>query len=324
MRSPDFWRGDGWLPTVLAPAAAAFNGAGRLRRHLTRPYQAAVPVVCIGNLVVGGAGKTPLTLALAAELTAQGLRPHLLTRGYGGRERGPLRVDPAIHDADMVGDEALLLAQAAPTWIAADRAAGAAVAAAECDVILMDDGLQNPTLRRDLALLVIDGGYGFGNGRVMPAGPLREALAPGLGRVQAAILIGEDRHGTAERLAGLPLARARLQPVPTARSLAGTRVLGFAGIGRPEKFFETLRMLDADIVATKAFPDHHRYGAIETANLIDQAAALNAVAVTTTKDWVRLPPTCRDLIRVVPVELVWQGPADRAIVLDSIGRLLGG
>jgi tetraacyldisaccharide 4'-kinase len=324
MRSPEFWRGEGWLPMMLSPAAVAFDGAGRLRRHFARPYTAPVPLICIGNLVVGGAGKTPLTLALASELARKGVTAHVLTRGYGGRERGPLKVDPSRHDAEAVGDEALLLAAAATTWISSDRAAGAAAAAAGADLILMDDGLQNPTVRRDLSILVIDGGYGFGNGRVMPAGPLREGLSPGLDRVQAAVLIGEDRHGAAARLGSLPLAQARLEPTVAGCALAGTRVLGFAGIGRPDKFFETLRNIGTEIVGTEAFGDHHRYSPSELAGLIDRAAAAGATLVTTTKDWVRLPMAYRERVRTLPVELAWQSPTDRAVIFDALQGVLDG
>ncbi len=174
MRAPEFWQSDGALARLLAPLGAAYGLAGRLRRARARPAACGVPVVCIGNLVAGGAGKTPVALAVAGRLQDQGRAVQLLTRGYGGRARGPLRVEPGRQGAAEVGDEALLLAARAPTWVARDRAAGAAAAvAAGAEVLVMDDGFQNPALAKDLSLLVVDGASGFGNGRVMPAGPAR-------------------------------------------------------------------------------------------------------------------------------------------------------
>jgi tetraacyldisaccharide 4'-kinase len=315
MQAPAFWRQGGPLAALLAPAGRLYALAGRLRRALVRPARAACPVICVGNLTAGGSGKTPTALALAERLVALGRRPVFLTRGYGGRERGPLRVDPARHDALAVGDEPLLLAARAPTVVARDRAAGARLAATLGDVIVMDDGFQNPGLAKDLALLVFDGGAGLGNGRCIPAGPLREGLAEGLARAQGCVLIGADATGLAARLSALPLLRASLEPA--ARDLAGRRVLAFAGIGRPEKLFATLRDLGAELVATRGFPDHHPYGAAELAALRAEAAAAGAVLVTTAKDLARLPPAERQGVTALAVRLVF---ADR----DALDRLLRG
>jgi tetraacyldisaccharide 4'-kinase len=210
VRAPEFWTEDGALARTLAPLAAAYAGAGCLRRALARPVAVSVPVVCVGNLVTGGAGKTPVVLALLGALRQRGETPHALTRGYGGREAGPLRVDPARHDAARVGDEALLLARAAPTWVARDRPAGAkAAVAAGASLVVMDDGFQNPSLQKDLSILVVDGRYGFGNGRVVPAGPLREPLAWGLARADAVVVVGEAREDLEPTLgAGQPVLRA--------------------------------------------------------------------------------------------------------------------
>jgi tetraacyldisaccharide 4'-kinase len=270
---------------------------------MTQAGRAGVPTICVGNLTAGGAGKTPVVLSLAAMLRARGRRPHILSRGYGGSRKGPLQVDPTRHSASEVGDEPLLLAAAAPCWIGADRIASARGAIdAGADLLLLDDGFQNPALRYDVALVVIDGGYGIGNGRVMPAGPLREPVAPAFERASAVVMIG----ACAQRLdAGrLPILAAQLAPIE-ADSLAGQRVVAFAGIGRPAKFFATLTALGADIAERQGFADHYRYTELDLHTLDALAQANTATLVTTEKDWVRLPPTWRDKIRALKVALCW-------------------
>jgi tetraacyldisaccharide 4'-kinase len=311
VRAPEFWTEDGALARTLAPLAAAYAGAGCLRRALARPVAVSVPVVCVGNLVTGGAGKTPVVLALLGALRQRGETPHALTRGYGGREAGPLRVDPARHDAARVGDEALLLARAAPTWVARDRPAGAkAAVAAGASLVVMDDGFQNPSLQKDLSILVVDGRYGFGNGRVVPAGPLREPLAWGLARADAVVVVGEAREDLEPTLgAGRPVLRADLVPESGAESLGGRKLVAFAGIGRPEKFFASLRDQGALLAETHGFADHHAYRPGEVAKLADRARSLGATLVTTEKDAVRLPPDRLSEIRVLAVSLAWRDPA---------------
>jgi tetraacyldisaccharide 4'-kinase len=307
MRAPGFWQTGGLLAALLAPASLCYAAGGWLRRRMASPRAVAAPVICVGNLVAGGAGKTPVALAFGERLRAHGCAVHFLSRGYGGRERGPLRVDPERHSAADVGDEPLLLARTAPTWIARDRAAGATAAVqAGAGVIVMDDGFQNHTLKKDLSLLVVDGGYGFGNGRVMPAGPLREPLAAGLGRADAVVLIGPDQCGV-EAMLTLPLLRAVLAPI--AAALAGRQVLAFAGIARPEKFFATLQGMGCRIVGVRAFPDHHPYSEGEVAALIEAARQADAVPVTTEKDAVRLPAAFRSEIQTLPVALRWRDEA---------------
>ncbi len=316
--APEFWARPGGLASrLLEPLGWAHGAAGAARRALARPYHAAVPVLCVGNLVAGGAGKTPVALSLARLLAARGARPHILTRGYGGTVFGPTAVDPARHDAAQVGDEALLLAEAAPTWVARDRAAGArAAAAAGAGLIIMDDGFQNPGLHQDLALLVIDGAYGFGNGRIIPAGPLREPLARALARTAAVVLMGADEAAVAAQLGTTPVLRANL--VPVAGTARGDAVVAFAGIGRPEKFFGTLAGVGCRIVARHAFPDHHRYDAAELARLAAAADAAGARLVTTAKDAVRLPPEWRARITILPVEVRWQDEAALAALLVRV------
>ena len=326
MRAPAFWADErgGAAAAALAPLSWLYRLAAEARAGLARPERAAVGVLCVGNFTVGGAGKTPTVLALAALLAEDGIRPHILTRGYGGSERGPLRVDPDRHDARAVGDEALLLARAAPTWLSRDRPAGAAAAAAAgAPLVLMDDGMQSPGLAKDVCLAVVDGGAGFGNGRLLPAGPLREPLARGLGRAHALVLVGPDRRGALAALGAhdLPVIEASLVPGEEVRALRERPVVAFAGIGRPGKFFETLADSGCTVIARHAFADHHRYTSGEVAAILAQAKERDAVAVTTEKDHVRLPAEMRALVRALPVTLVWRDPAEaRALLAPLVAR----
>ncbi len=318
MRAPEFWRRGGAVPALLAPLAWGVDAVGRARRALVRPRTAPLPVVCIGNLVAGGAGKTPVALAVAARLGAAGHGAHFLTRGHGGATRGPLRVEPGRHTVREVGDEALLLAAAAPTWVARDRPAGAlAAAAAGAEAVVMDDGYQNPSLAKDLSVVVVDGDVGFGNGRVMPAGPLREDVDRGLARADAVVLLGGDALDLAAPLGrAVPvLLRAGLEPTPESRQLAGKAVIAFAGIGRPEKVFATLAGLGCRLLGRHSFADHHRYRPDEIMALVDEASARGAVLVTTEKDLVRLPDEARPMVEVLRVRLGWADP-------EGIDRLL--
>jgi tetraacyldisaccharide 4'-kinase len=309
---PDFWSRDGGgAGAWLAPASLVYEAGSRLREALTTTERLPVPVICVGNLTAGGAGKTPTALAIAAWFGAHGRVPHFLTRGYGGREAGPLRVDPKLHDARRVGDEALLLAAHAPTWVARARPVGGrAAVAAGADLVIMDDGLQNASLAKDLSLLVVDGGFGLGNGRLLPAGPLREPLARARARVQAAVIVGRDDAAMAATLGGdLPLLRARLVPDAAAQRLRGQRVLAFAGIGRPAKFFATLAELGCEIVSARAFADHHRFDPDELMELVELAHAARAVLLTTEKDYLRLPREARPMVKFCRVTLEWENVA---------------
>lgn len=324
MQAPRFWSNPPERPGLAARLLAplAWIWAAVTRRRLARPAAAhlAVPVVCVGNVTAGGAGKTPVTIALAQRLAAQGVAVHVVSRGHGGSLAGPLRVDPLRHTAAEVGDEPLLLAAFAPTWVARDRAAaGRAAEAAGAEVVLMDDGLQNADLARDLALVVVDAGFGFGNGRVIPAGPLREPVAAGLARAQLLVLVGEPGDRAAFRAAwpalGLPLAEARLAPLATGMDWTGLKVLAFAGIGRPEKFYATLRGVGAEIVAARSFADHEPFEPRILARLEADAAKLGAQLVTTEKDAVRLPKDFRAKVLVLPVRLELEDwtPVDAAL-----------
>ncbi|HVM81868.1 MAG TPA: tetraacyldisaccharide 4'-kinase [Stellaceae bacterium] len=308
--APEFWARDGVLPTLLAPLGWAYGAAGSLRRAAVKPYRAPISVICVGNLVAGGAGKTPVAIDLARRLSQSGREPHILTRGYGGALAGPVRVERGRHGYREVGDEALLLAAAAPTWVARNRAAGArAAVAAGARALILDDGFQNPSLAHDLDLLVIDGDYGFGNGRVIPAGPLREPQSSGLGRADAVVLLGDDRTGVSARLRDLPVLRARVVPKAAAETFSGRDVVAFAGIGRPEKFFRTLEGCGARVIACHAFPDHHAYEEAALDRLAAEAATAKARLVTTEKDMVRVPERFRAFVAVLPIEVEWADTA---------------
>ena len=319
--TPEFWRERGLLSTLLQPLAWAYGAGAAARRATARSWQASVPVVCVGNLVAGGAGKTPVVLSLAARLAARGRSPHVLSRGYGGRLAGPVAVEPGRHDAAAVGDEPLLLAEAAPCWVARDRVAGAkAAVAAGADLLLLDDGLQNPSLAKTLSLLVIDGGYGFGNGRVLPAGPLREPIAIGLARADVLVLMGEDEAVLAPVLGNRVVLRARLR-AENAASIAGDAVVAFAGIARPAKFFAMLEAAGARVIEGRAFPDHHRYDAAELDALRRRRDGIaGARLITTAKDWVRLAPEWRAEVGVLKVSVAWEDEAALDRLLDRIGH----
>lgn len=317
MQAPDFWRHQGPIARALEPVAALYSLGGWLRWRNAAPQDVGVPVICVGNVIAGGAGKTPVALDLLGRIAGA----HALLRGYGGSERGPLRVEASRHTYEQVGDEALLLARAAPTWIARDRLAGGqAAVAGGASTIVMDDGFQNPALKKALSLLVVDGGYGFGNRRVIPSGPLREPLERALKRADAVILMGPDETNVRRYLPdGLPVLTARLEPDAAARGLAGRAVVAFAGIGRPGKFFSTLRGVGARVLATHPFTDHYPYAPTDIQPILDEAFGLGALPVTTAKDAVRLPPDQRQQVDVVGVSVVWDSPAALDALLTAHG-----
>lgn len=294
LRAPGFWwRKPGAGAALLYPVSAIYGAIAALR--LARSgYKAKIPVLCIGNPTLGGAGKTPTAIAVATLLKAQGKNPFFLTRGYGGRLKGPLLADLTQHDANDIGDEALLLAAVAPTIVAQDRAAGAKLAETSgADVLIMDDGFQNPSLEKNFSLLVVDGTKGLGNGLPFPSGPLRAPLGAQLRRAHAMLVIGAGEAGErAEALAakaGLAVLRGKLVAQPdSASQLSGVRVLAYAGIGAPEKFFHSLEETGAVVAARRSFGDHHRYSAADASTLLAQSVKTALQLVTTEKDAARM------------------------------------
>ncbi len=318
MRPPEFWRhGEGPGPVLLRPLSLIWQVVSKIKMTRAKPAKVSIPVICVGNLNVGGTGKTPVALSIAARLRQSKINVHFLIRGYGGRLKGPLRVDPSRHSARDVGDEALLLAAAGPTWIGADRAASARAAVADgAALLIMDDGHQNMSLAKDLSLIVVDREYGLGNGLVMPAGPLREAVGRGLARADAIIELSSGGLGEAADFGRneLPVLAAHLEPVPGTEVQPGQKVVAFAGIGRPEKFFATLQALGYDIVARHTFDDHHDFSTDEIMRIVEQAAGLGARPMTTTKDATRLSPEARMMTDVLAIRVEF---ADAA-ALDAL------
>ncbi|MCA3622620.1 MAG: tetraacyldisaccharide 4'-kinase [Methylobacterium sp.] len=331
MRAPAFWQAEGnrlaaWL---LAPLGWLY---GRITlARLAQPGEpVAIPVIAIGNFTAGGAGKTPVTRALSEALAARGESPFILSRGYGGSLRGPHRVEPSRDTAAMVGDEPLMLARQGPVIIARDRRAGARMALEQgASVLVLDDALHNPHLAKDFTLAVVDGGAGFGNGFCVPAGPLRAPVGPMLAQTDAVLMIGADRHDIAVELRGRPIfASAIVAADPRiAEALRKKRVLAFCGIGRPEKFAETLREIGTEIVRLRAFPDHHAFTESEASALLSEAGKLGATPVTTEKDAMRLAggparEKLREAAMVLPISVPLPDELMAAIyrVVDSSRR----
>jgi len=286
-----------------------------LQRATTKPWQAGVPVICVGNLTVGGTGKTPIAIALGQYFSERGIAVHFITRGYGGKA-AMTRVDPARHSATDVGDEALLLVRTAPTWTGADRRKSASKAIeAGAELLIFDDGFQNPSVAKDISVVVIDGEVGFGNGRVIPSGPLRERPGAGLARADTVIIMGDDNTGAEEaaqrlKIDAMPVFRVRLMPAEAgAGQIGGQRVFAFAGIGRPQKFFATLKQMGCDIAGSLEFADHHPYKGAEIDDIIRRANDLNAIPVTTEKDKMRISSANAASIQALAVDAVFENDA---------------
>jgi tetraacyldisaccharide 4'-kinase len=323
MKTPRFWypqpedRASALKAGLLVPLSCLFKAGTYLRRASAHPYRARLPVVCVGNVVAGGAGKTPTALALAQILHYRGQKPVFVTRGTGGK--GTLTcVDLVLHKAADVGDEALLLSVAAPTWVGHDRAKAVREAEMYGSVVIVDDGLQNPHLAPAASILVVDGDVGLGNGRIIPAGPLRESFADALKRAAAMILIGSRDFQNLAAQAQVPVFRAHLEPnLPIGFPKLG-KFVAFAGIARPEKFFATARSSGLDIAKTLEFPDHYAYSETDIDALRLEAEEQGAHLLTTEKDAVRLPPDFRAEVVILPVRLVFDTPGAEKRLADLI------
>ena len=311
LKAPDFWTKDeSFVSRLLKPLSSLYAFIGERRQKKAAPYKASAPVICVGNLVMGGAGKTPLAVSFAEFFKMNGKRPVFLTRGYGGGLSNVV-VDLDKHTATDVGDEALLLARVAPTVVDADRRRGAKLAESiRADVIIMDDGFQNPQLEKDFAVAVFDGKYGIGNGCVFPSGPLRESLESGLKRAHACLFVGADETNLRERIEkiapDMPFFQTHIeQSLDVIYRLEDKKLLAFAGIGRPEKFFDMLCDYGCRLEARIPFPDHYVYTPADMEKVLRRANELKAFAVTTEKDFVRIPKVYQSRIGVVPAHMIW-------------------
>jgi tetraacyldisaccharide 4'-kinase len=321
MKEPWFWRDTGIAARaaagVLTPAAFVYDCGQRLRIAMTAPVSVGAPVICVGNATLGGVGKTPFALALHRLLKDRGVNAGFLSRGYGGALQGPVVVT-SVHDAAEVGDEPILLAAAASTWIAKDRVAGArAATAAGADAIIMDDGFQNPALKKDFSFLLVSAADTVGNACVFPAGPLREQMARALARANAVVVIGDG--SPALDLNTRPVFRARTEIQPT---IAPQKAVAFCGIGRPERFFNSLEEHGFALVSTIAFQDHHPFTASELAALHKKSKNAGAALITTEKDLVRLAPDQRTGIAVAKLTMTIDDPDGLTdLVMQKIGQV---
>lgn len=319
LQAPSFWKKKSLSSRALAPIGKVYAFVSSTRHKVSKARRAGVPVVCVGNVTVGGTGKTPICLALAKEFE----KPFYLTRGYGGKMSG-LMVDPAEHSFKDVGDEALLLSKIAPVIVDPNRVRGAEMAIKNgAKTLIMDDGLQYPNLYKDISFLVIDGVVGTGNDRAIPAGPLRESLKSALSRTTAVIIVGGDQVGIRKKLPeNIPVLDGILRvKEEQAQDLFKKRVVAFAGIGRPDKFFTTLEKIGCEMVSTYPYPDHYTYQDKEIEMMIAKAKEMGAVLVTTTKDVVRLPDRYRSDVYVLEVEFAFKDEeALKKIIADALAK----
>lgn len=306
MKTPSFWQHKNFISTLLLPLGCVYNFMTQRRINHGKPNIVSRPVICIGNITAGGTGKTPVAISIAKLLQEENKNPFFVSRGYGGKLINIL-VDSNSHTALEVGDEPLLLSKQAPVIINPNRYEGALKALKSgAEIIIMDDGFQNPGLSKDLSFLVFDGGFGLGNERIVPSGPLRESLSSGLKRAQGIIIIGEDKHNIEARIENLPVFKGSIHPLKphTTRN----EVIAFAGIGRPEKFYNSLRETGYNVLETIDFPDHHQYKESELKNIINKAQKIGADIFTTSKDYVKIPTLLQPHFKILEIEIKWENP----------------
>lgn len=307
MKTPQFWQYKNLVSWALFLPGCLYALASWARIKFHKPKKAKVPVICIGNLTAGGSGKTPVTISIAKMLKSCGKVPGVVSRGYGGKLKGVL-VEIKKHSAAQVGDEPLLLEKEAIVAVDPDRYEAAQIAIQNgADIIIMDDGFQNPTLYKDKSLLVVDGNFGLGNMMPIPAGPMREFFALGIKRADGVVIIGQDKHKVANMFGNLPIFRAKV--IAVAPKLEKEKVLAFAGIGSPKKFYQSLEDCGVKVIKTKDFPDHHFYTKNELLSLIDEAKELDADLITTSKDMVKIPYDLKPYFKVLEIDVKWQDEA---------------
>jgi len=310
VKTPTHWKSINLLSLILYPFGLLYGFATALRLIFKKPLRVEAKVICVGNLTAGGTGKTPVSVSLAKLLQQNGKKPFFVSRGYGGRLKG-IQVSPQKHSAVDVGDEPLILARQAPVIINPNRYQGALMAAMEgADYIIMDDGYQNPSLYKDCSLLVIDGSVGFGNGFCIPAGPMREFKNLGLKRANAVVIIGQDKYNLAKDFTDIPVFKGKIKAVSP--SPLTYDVVAFAGIGRPSKFYDSLKECGFNVVATQDFPDHHFYTEAELQQLLDLGKKHKSPVYTTSKDFVKIPPHLQSKFKVLEICIEWENPLELA------------
>ena len=302
LKAPKFWylKKDSFLSNSLYPLSLIFRLGTKIRNIISSEKHSKLPVICVGNIVIGGAGKTPVALKIGNMLKESGYNPHFVSKGYGGLEKNNTLVKD-WHSPNSVGDESLLLSEIAPTWIGIDRNRSFKLASDNgADCIVMDDGFQNPTLQKDFSIIVINGEQGFGNKRVIPSGPLRESINRGLSRTNLVITIGDISESVKDKIPKhIPIIEANFKIKEDDLMLKGQKVTAFAGIAYPEKFFNSLKLLKANIVDEISYSDHHIYSENDLLYLAEIANKNNSILVSTKKDIVRIPKSFRSLVRTI-------------------------
>jgi tetraacyldisaccharide 4'-kinase len=307
IKTPHFWTELSWQSVILFPVSYIWRFGHYAQQKILNTEETEIPVICVGNLTVGGSGKTPVVITLCRFLSGIGKSTSILTRGFGGKEKGPIFVSTNLHQSLDVGDEPLMMANSLDVCVSRNRPLGAnhILDKKKYDCIVMDDGLQNPTLKKDLNIAVFDGKFGIGNGFLLPAGPMRQKLEVGMQNIDLVIFNGKDETGLGQKIPPhIPIFTGELQPdEEIVEKMKNRRVYGFAGIGNPSRFFKTLNNIGADLVGEAHFADHHPYTDADLTQLYEEAMQSGAELVTTQKDWMRLPTDWRDRVLTVPVRI---------------------